>query len=83
MAKGSSKNTYRVKCSFPDCKIKKNSNVKGLSIHTLPKNASKETVAKWAKVVPNVVDKDGDMAKAGTVRYTCLLSNSFLFCFDG
>merc|ERR1711860_81928 len=27
-----------------------------------------ETVAKWAKVVPNVVDEDGDIAKVGSVR---------------
>ncbi len=71
MAKGT-KGSYRIKCNFPGCKIKKNTvNAKAYSIHTLPKNASKETVAKWAKVVPNVVDEDGEIAKVGSVRYTC------------
>ena len=68
MAKGM-KGSYRIKCNFPGCKIKKNTiNAKAYSIHTLPKNASKETVAKWAKVVPNVLDENGEIVK--NFRYT-------------
>ena len=75
MAKGM-KGSYRIKCNFPGCKIKKNTiNAKAYSIHTLPKNASKETVAKWAKVVPNVLDENGEIAK--NFRYTFNLKVEF------
>ena len=65
MAKGKYKYRY---CNFPGCNLKNNrgKDTKEVSIHTLPKNATKETVEKWAKVFPELKDSQSESTK---IRY--------------
>lgn len=59
--KRKSKKTYSTRCNYPDCLVKYSE--KGLSFHQLPKNASKDQIDQWTKILGNDIIENPHLAR--------------------